>query len=97
MDLEGLALARRIIWTACPWLGRARPAPGSDRVLMHVAGQFDPPGDPHRFTGRHMLRSHIPFEAATTTTPAFIASIALSLARSLPQAIIYPAATTTVK
>jgi hypothetical protein len=50
-------------------LHNAVRAPGSDSVVMHVAGQFDPPGDPHRFTGRHMLRSHIPFEQQP---PAFM-------------------------
>lgn len=49
---------------------RTRPhdavrTPGSDSVVMHVAGQFDPRAmgpPPRRFTGRHMLRSHIAVE-----------------------------------
>jgi hypothetical protein len=60
---------------AAPAPHRTRPhdavrTPGSDSVVMHVAGQFDPRAmgpPPRRFTGRHMLRSPIAVEHGSSS------------------------------
>jgi len=84
--VEGLAIARRII-RACTWPHRTRPhnavrAPGSDRVVMHVAGQFDPPHAPIA----HPFRAYCRGEQQP---PAF-----MPRSRSLPQGPGHPATTT---